>query len=384
MTYKPDASGINSLAGFAFQIKVFVYYTFKLKKGMQIEFESLDDVNIKNFNYTKIDSNSQSFVTKFKEKNSNVAIQVKRTKINKSIAQQVLLNWILLESSEKNISEYILFTDQSYGNKDILFSRNKEKLYQYIMDSNLNANATVSEVKELYKDNFEEFEKTYDKIQYNYSFLELDDIDLKIDEKGTDIFRKAANEVVYYQRLHEYLQHITVQIIESIENNKPYELTYTNFIKLVEDICCRLTETITAPLYSEFKKMNKIDLADTKLAKSREYVQLLACELPKNLMEQHLLYGMYYQATSLKYMENNRVNHIIDIEGTTFENYQNVKFALQKTKNDDPYNRLEETKKMPNSFSENQQIRYGSTIHLTKSDIGEYQISWEDEDNEKH
>lgn len=383
MKYQPDVSGINSLAGFAYQIKVFAYYIFDLKEGMQIEFETVDDVNIKNFNHTKIDSNSQNFVTKFKEKESNVAIQVKRTDITNSVAQQVLLNWILLESSEKNISKYILFTEKSYGNKDILFSRNKEVFYQYIMDSNLKANATISKVKKLYKDKFEEFEKTYDRIQDNYSFCELDDIDLKIDEKGTEIFRKAANEVVYYQRLHEFLQHITVQIIEFIENKKPYELTYTDFIKSVEDICCRLTETTTAPLYSEFKKMNTIDLADSKLAKSREYVQLLACELPKNLMEQHLLYGMYYQATSLKYMENNRVNRIIDIEETTFENYQNVKFALQKRKNDEPYNRLEETKKMPNSFSENQQIRYGSTIHLTKIDIGEHQISWEDEDNEK-
>ncbi|XER07857.1 hypothetical protein SRRS_34500 [Sporomusa rhizae] len=46
MIYQSDSSGINSLRGGSFQVKVFVYYMVMLKKGMQIEFETLEDVNI--------------------------------------------------------------------------------------------------------------------------------------------------------------------------------------------------------------------------------------------------------------------------------------------------------------------------------------------------
>jgi hypothetical protein len=90
---------------------------------------------------------------------------------------------------------------------------------------------------------------------------------------------------------------------------------------------------------------------------------------------------MYYHATSLKYMENNRTSRIDDIEETTFESFDRVKFNLKKQNEDSPYNRLEETKKQPNSFAENEQIRFGSSIHLTKEDTGEKQISWKDEDD---
>lgn len=49
------------------------------------------------------------------------------------------------------------------------------------------------------------------------------------------------------------------------------------------------------PIYSEFKKLNKIDFNDLKIAKSREYKQLLACKMPQNMIEAHLQYGSYYQ-----------------------------------------------------------------------------------------
>ena len=38
--YIPDESGINSLGGFAYQIKVFVSYMLSMDEGMQAEFET--------------------------------------------------------------------------------------------------------------------------------------------------------------------------------------------------------------------------------------------------------------------------------------------------------------------------------------------------------
>lgn len=44
--YIPDESGINSLGGFAYQIKVFVSYMLSMDEGMQAEFETVDDIAI--------------------------------------------------------------------------------------------------------------------------------------------------------------------------------------------------------------------------------------------------------------------------------------------------------------------------------------------------
>ena len=44
-----DKSGLYSLAGFAFQIRVFFFYALQLENNNSfVEFETLDDVTIKN------------------------------------------------------------------------------------------------------------------------------------------------------------------------------------------------------------------------------------------------------------------------------------------------------------------------------------------------
>lgn len=379
MEFQTDNSGINSLAGFAYQIKVFAYYAFDLKDGMEIEFETIEDVNLKTS--AEIDKHSQNFVCKATNNGINKAVQVKHTSISNAVAQQMLLNWILLEQSSYNVGKYILFTDKSYQNDRDIFSKSSKELYKNVVTSNKNDNATITKVKKLFNKNYTEFEKLYNCIQSKFEFVDLDNIDIEIDQKASIHFRKAANLVIFRQRLKEFLQHITVQILDAVTNKKPYVLTYSGFINAVEDISNRFTLEITAPCYCDFKKINKIDLNDSKISTSREYIQLHSCGLTNGLIKQHLLYGMYYYLTSLKYMENNRTKKIEEIEETTFENFESVKFALQNKKIDTPYNRLEETKKQPNSFAENEQIKYGSSIHLTKEDIGNNQISWKDDDN---
>lgn len=380
MTYQADSSGINSLRGFSFQIKVFVYYILMLKEGMQIEFETLEDVNVKQ---NTIDKKSGNFISKLSEAKSNIAIQVKRTTITNAVAQKVLLNWILLESSENKISKYMLFTEDKYKNADIVFKKRSKEIFNIIMKSKNKKNAVISKVKNIYKDKYNDFKEIHEEIKKKYKFKSIKNIDDEIYKGYSEHFRKEANEIVYKQRLEELLQHITVQIMESVNNNKPYIINYEEFIKLIEEISCRLTEKITAPIYSDFKKLCDINLSSTNISESREYKQLLACQLSERLIKQNLLYGMYYGNTLLKYMEINKTSIIEEIEETTYENYEDVKFRLQRKKDDEPYNRLEETKKMTNSYAENEQIRYGSAIYLTRENIDENQISWEDEENAK-
>ncbi|WP_205601084.1 hypothetical protein [Virgibacillus sp. Bac330] len=384
MTFQTDQSGINSLAGFAYQIKVFAYYAFDLKEDMQVEFETIEDVNLKAIAPEQIDKHSHKFVCRVTESGVNKAIQVKHTSIGNAVAQQMLLNWILLEHSSHNVEEYILFTDKIYQNDGDIFNKDAETLHKIVVESDMQRNATISKVKCLYEADYNGFEKVYNQIQSKFEFIDLEDIDAKTDDKASLHFRKAANLIVFGQRMNEFLQHITFKILNAIENKEPYILTYQEFINMVEDISKRFTQEVTTPSYSNFKKVNRIDLKDSKLSTSREFMQLKSCGLPDYLLKQHLLYGMYYYETALKYMENNRVNKIDEIEETTFEGFQNVKFTLMKNETDTPYNRLEKTQKYPNSYAENDQIKYGSSIHLTKEGIGENQISWEDDENAQY
>lgn len=151
----------------------------------------------------------------------------------------------------------------------------------------------------------------------------------------------------------------------------------------LEDICERFTDKYMYPIYSEFKKLNKIDFTDLKIAESREYKQLLACGMPQKIIETHLLYSIYYKNVCYKYLELNKINKIRDIEETTFENFENAKFIVQNEGRDTPAQRLKETKMQTNSHADSEQIKYGSGIYLTREDELEHQISWEDEDNAK-
>lgn len=383
-TYVPDSSGISSLGGFSYQIRVFVYFMLLLEDNMQIEFETIDDVNIKKIKPDEIDANDENFISKIRGKGSNTAIQVKRTSIPEGIAQKVILNWMLLEASENVVTKYVLLTDKQYNNKDILFNKSAEELFKCVEKSDKSVKAIITKVKKKFKNDFKNFEEKYNSINEKHEFIELENIDEKIDEASAKLFRKAGiNEVVYYRRIKELLQHVTVEIMEAVNNKSAYVFRFAEFMALVDDICSRMTEEVMLPLYADFKKTHIINFKDLKVANSREYKQLVACELPQALIEQHLGFCGYYESIRLSYLETSKIGKIKDIEETTYENFQNEKFRLQRSGQDDPYNRLEETKKQSNSYAGSEQLKFGSSIYLTKEKTEDIQISWEDKDNEK-
>lgn len=383
-TYVPDKSGINSLGGFAYQIKVFVLYMLSIDENMQAEFETIDDVAVKKITPDTIDDNEDKFRNLIISPGEIKAIQVKRTAITKKIAKQVLLNWILLESSDKNVIEYILFTDSSYENSDTVFSDSAEELYSEILATKKSQKATIGKVKKRYKEDKQGFIDVYDAVKKKYTFVNKDKIDDEIDKKCKVLFKKGGvNTITYYNRIEELLRHVTVEIMKCINEKQPFVMEYKKMITCSEEICARFTDEYMYPVYSEFKKLNKIDFKDLAIAKSREYEQLLACKIPQKMIETHLQYGIYYQNICYKYLELNKTSKIQDIEVTTYENFENVKFMLQMEGKDTPVQRLFETKKQSNSYADSDQIKYGAGIYLTREDEVEHQISWEDEDNAK-
>lgn len=378
-----DQSGIYSLGGFAYQIKVFVCYALILEEGMQAGFETLEDVTIRKLVPENIDDNEDKFRNLMYSQSGISAIQVKRTTVDKTTAKQILLNWILLEGSEAEIVEYILFTDQSYNNNDIVFDITADELFAEVIATKLSTKSTIGKVKKRYKKNKEIFIDVYDKIRSKYKFVTSINIDREINDRCRLLFKRGINPIVYQKRIEALLQHITFEIMEKINMKKSYMLSYKEMIACTEDICNRYTDTYMYPVYSEFKKLNKIDFKDLNLVNSREYKQLVACELPEKIIEMHMHYRDYYQNIRFGYIDTGKIERIRDIEETTYENFETVKYMLQRKGEDTPFLRLEETKSKTNSYAASDQIKYGSGIYLTRSEEQENQISWEDEDNAK-
>lgn len=383
VNYQADSSGINSLAGFAYQIRVFALYAFKLEENMILEFETIEDVNIKSIKSDEIDKLECSIICKSNIKTTNLAIQVKHTTVSDSTAQKMILNWLLLEKSEHEISQYILLSDESYKNNGGIFKDDAKKFFDIISKTTTKSNSTISKVKTEYENNLSGFKTAYKSIQKKYKFENIKDINSLISVAASNYFRKVADEVVFYQRLEEFLARITREILDEISKKRPYKLSFENFIKIIEEISSNITNKFTAPSYTDFKKVHPIDLTEDRITKSREYLQLKACNLTEEMIIKHLSYGLYYYETALKYYANNRRNKVEDILETAFSNYEDAKYELIISNNDTPFYRLKTTKEKDNSNAENEQIRFGAAIYLTKEEIDENQVSWEDEDNQE-
>lgn len=383
MEYSTGESGIKSLGGFAYQIKVFVYYLSKLQQNEQMEFETLEDVNIKAVQKDEIDTKSDSYKCIIKEQETNVAIQVKRTSITNASAEKILYNWLLVEKTHDNISKYLLFTDKAYDNQDIIFNRDYKKLFEKIKSSDKKANALITMVKNIFNDDFEEFEVLYKRIQDKYEFKVVDEIDNQILNTYERIFHRSApsvSEIIYYMRIQELMRYVTMKIMQSVNKGQPFICTYSEFMQQIEEICKNIEENQVILSYSMFKSNNAIDWEDLKIINSRECIQLNSCNLSRQSVEQHLMYKLYYEFLKCSYMENNKIPRIEDMENTTYENYDFLKSVLQQENRDTPLNRLNDIKKSSNSYTPNEQVKYGVAIHLTRDDIDdEKQISWKED-----
>ena len=379
--FEQDKSGINSLGGFSYQIKVFVYYLSMLKKGMQLEFESYDDVSFKKINLAVLDDESDDFRSILCSDEEIKCIQVKRTDISKERAIKTFLNWILVEDSGLTVSKYILFTDSVYNNADLISEINCEDLFKKVEGNKQGKKSTIWKVQQKYKDNAEDFKKIYDSIKEKYSFIEIDNLDKEIESAYSELFRKEGldNELVYFQRVKALLVKITSNIMKKIDDGSSYIITHNEFMRLIEEISINISDANPVLDYMSFKKSFTLDLNDARIANLREFQQLTHCELNSFLTQNYLTYASYYSHFRMTNSELNRTSIIENIEETAFENYSIQKFDLIRNKNDTPYNRLKATEDRENSYTGNIQLKSGVIIYLTKDNIGERQISWKDE-----
>jgi hypothetical protein len=376
-----EKSGIYSLGGFAFQIKVLVIYLSSLKEGMRAEFETYDDIAIRKLIPNTIDTNEDGFKQLLFSSTGIKVIQVKKTQINDEVKKKIIFNWFLIQEKIESIEKYILFTDAEHNKEDCLFDFNVEDLYTEVITAKDSNRSIIGKIKKKYKNDREGFVNKFNQIKSKYKFHSVENIDDVIEKKYELFFRKAGvNKITYYNRIKELIQHITYEIMESVNNKEPYKITYESFISCIEDISNRINDGYTLPLYSEFEKINKYNLRNSVITKKREYKQLKACNLLEEQIISQLNFCDYYKNVRFGYMELCKINKIKNIESTTFQNFDMVKSILLATGEDTPIKRLFETQKQSNSYAENEHIKWGSSIYLTSDEEKEYQISWEDED----
>ena len=106
-------SGISSLSGFSYQIKVFILRLTQLQQGQRVEFETLDDVAVRSLS-SKDSISDSCFKWKVAETSSIEVFQVKQTNVSESVRRQVLYNWLLAYNQKPDISKFTLYVAQGY------------------------------------------------------------------------------------------------------------------------------------------------------------------------------------------------------------------------------------------------------------------------------
>lgn len=372
-----DNGGIYSLAGFAYQIKVFVLNVLELKNGYTLEYETIDDVALK-MAADKLDEHEDDLCSIFTA-TSRRAIQVKKTQVTNSIAKKVVKNWILADKNNADIEQFVLVTDREVD-MDVFVDLDVDEIFKEVNAATGNKSIDAK-VKKIGYSETELKQKVRDIVSMS-SIQKYENIDEEIENKFNDFFiRYGVSEATYYIRIKEFLQQITVEILDAVGNGQPYLLTYESMSKIKNRIVTNYTDEKWEPSFSQFRRLKKVNLEDLAVIKSREYRQLKTCEsLKEEDIYRHLQWGEYYVNSKRGYYERGMAFLVEDIENTAYDNFCDAKMELRNRAEDTPDNRLIETKSKSNSKAVDEQIRYGVCINLTSEDTDEsIQISWKDD-----
>ena len=375
-------SGIYSLAGFIYQIKAFIYYLADLNENNQIGFEAYDDVSLckKDIAESQKTDKLSLYNSIFDTSSGITAIQVKHTSLSTEDYEKVLFNWIILQNEKKEVNKFVLLVDKQYNNSDKVFPDDLTSLYNKIISSK-SRKGLIFQVKQIINNNYNTFEDICKKIQNAYSFQPCEDIDEMIIKKYSVLLnRGGVAESTYKLRVVELMKHFQNDILEQIYNLNSYTCSYSSFRHIIEEVCSNVKDDFYLPSFSDFKKSNRLDMNGSDIIASRQYIQLKKCNLPEQMIKEHLIFESYYNSFKLRTLENLKLNTINDIEETTHYNFESVKAYLIANNNDQPINRLYNTINSENSYAPNIQTKSGSAIHLTKAETDEsLLISWEDD-----
>lgn len=379
-----DSSGINSLGGFVFQIDTFIYYALKLQQDETIEYESIEDVSIRR--KEDFDTNEDSFRTNLiSPSDSHTVIQVKHTNLTNAVVQKVLMNWVLLEHSGINIEKYILFGISSYENNSNINDIDNRSLYNDIISNKeRRQNSIKKRMKDIFKDNYDSFNRIVNKIKSISTIETPDSIEDLLIEEAKDLFhRDGVMFPVYLSRIQSLRNQIYCAILGAIKNGTSYKIKYATIRKLIEAISNKITDEFPLVSFPEYISEHPINISE--IEELREVRQLRACNLNNDRIIKRIHRCNYYTDYQYKLKEQAKVSTIENIETVAYDNFEDVKERLIMNNTDTPYERLTQTEEKRNSFCNNDFLQKGVCIYLTKDKeiSGDKQISWEDTSDEE-
>ena len=377
------SAGLNSLSGFSFQIKAFILMMTQLTNGQRVEFETLDDVVVKNL-FQNNNSDDSCIKTHTQDDGKIVAFQVKQTRVTDSVARKILYNWLIALNKNRSIEGFELLLAESYSCTSTVFSNTAEKEYQKIVESNMSDSALITQVKRIYKDKLDDFIKDFSFICSRVSIKNLNDINGQIAEKLCVPFHSSLTDSVkphFGLRIKELCQRVCGRIVESAEKRIPFVCTYGEYMQMCEEICKDISEEQYRPDYDSFKLVWVSDRIEEEVKESREYRQLSYCKIRHPSLIEHLRWEQYYQNIRQHYLADAKKEQINTTEDIAYRNFDDVLYELQVDNQDNPTKRLLRTKEKPISTLENEYSRWGAYVFLTRDDA-EQQISWKDEEGE--
>lgn len=374
------SSGLVSLSGFSYQMKVFLLLLSKTVEGQQVEFETLDDVVVSDI----IDSNKEEdlCLKRIKIGDGHItAIQVKQTNITSAMSRKILYNWLLAYAAEPSITDFSLYTEKSRAVSRAAFCGDTETEFKAIIESSESPTALISRVKNLYGKDFDRFKDDYHFIVDHMSITQ-EDVDSALSDVLKREFHATAGTVgpVFFEyRIKELFRRICSRIMDSSLMRKPYICTNGEFEQLCEEICNCISAEHFEPDYQAFSKNIKPLVLNKPLMSCREYRQLTYCGLPIEQILDHIRWEQYYENIRQHYLLDARGDKITSIEDIAFYNHQGVVVEVQDMGKDTPRLRLIKTKRLPISTLESEFSRWGAYIYLTKDNTPK-QISWKEDD----
>lgn len=265
-----DNGGIYSLAGFAYQMKVFILQILQLQRGNVLEYETIDDVALK-MTADNIDKHEDQLCSVLTT-TSRKAIQVKRTNVTNSVAKKVLKNWILADKSNNDIEQFVLVTDRDIST-DIFDNLDADAIYTEVISTK--SKKSIDAKVKLIGYSEENLKLKIQDIISKANIQKYVDIDTEIIEGFDDFFiRSAVTDATYILRIKQLIQQITVQILDAVSKGGSYELTYEKMCYMKNCIISEITDDKWEPKFSEFRKLKKVNLNDLAVIKTREYAQL--------------------------------------------------------------------------------------------------------------
>lgn len=379
------SAGLNSLSGFSFQIKVFILMMTQLLDCQCVEFETLDDVVVKDIPSDEKASDC-CIKTRENDKGKIVAFQVKQTKVTDKTARQILYNWILALNENPQINSFELILDEGYLFTSKVFSNSAEKEFKIVQDSNSDVKALITRVKSKYKDNSDAFAKDFNYICANYSWRNLNDIDQLIANELCLPFHSSLADAAkphFNKRIEELFTRVCARIIECAGKRIPYKCSFAEYLQLCEEICRNISEEQYNPDYESFKTVCMATRLEETVKCTREYKQLGYCRLTDSEQVEHLRWEQYYQNIRQHYLADAKKAQINKTEDLAYRNFSDVVMELREDNKDTPNRRLVQTKRQPISTLSEEYSRWGAYVFLTR-DEAEQQISWKDEEDESH